>query len=67
MGRGNKTRFLRLVKIVFWSDSKKLKPRSTVMWNGNVRREGLKEECEKCEVIESIRVNGGEFIGMQIT
>ena len=34
------------------------------MWNGNEDEEGLKEESEKCEVIESIRVNGGEFVGM---
>ena len=34
------------------------------MWNGNEDEEGLKEVCEKCEVIENIRVNGGEFVGM---
>ena len=33
------------------------------MWNGNEDEEGLKEGCEKCEVIESIRVNGFEFVG----
>ena len=35
------------------------------MWNGNEDEEGLEEGIEKCEVIESIRVNGGEFVGMQ--
>ena len=37
------------------------------MWNENEDEEGLKEGCEKGEVIEGIRVDGGEFIGMQIT
>ena len=37
------------------------------MWNGNDDEEGLKEVCEKGEVIEGIRVNGGEFVGMQRT
>ena len=37
------------------------------MWNGNEDEEGLKEGFEKGEVIESIRVNGGENVGMQIT
>ena len=37
------------------------------MWNGNEDEEGLKEGFEKGEVIESIRVNGGELVGMQIT
>ena len=36
------------------------------MWNGNEDEEGLKEGFEKGEVIESISVNGGEFVGMQI-
>ena len=36
------------------------------MWNGNEDEEGLKEVFEKCEVIESIRVNGGEIVGIQI-
>ena len=38
-----------------------------VMWNGNEDEEGLKEECEKGEVIEGIRVNGGQVVGIQIT
>ena len=37
------------------------------MWNGNEDEEVLKEGFEKYEVIEGIRVNGGEFVGMQIT
>ena len=37
------------------------------MWNGNEDEEGLKERCEKGEVIESIRGNGGEFVGMKMT
>ena len=37
------------------------------MWNGNEDEEGLKEGFEKGEVIEGIRVNGGEFVGVQIT
>ena len=37
------------------------------MWNGNEDEEGLKEVFEKGEMIESTRVNGGEFVGMQIT
>ena len=37
------------------------------MWNGNENEEGLKEGFEKGEVIEGIRVNGGEFIGIQRT
>ena len=37
------------------------------MWNGNEDEKGLKKGSEKGEVIEGIRVNGGEFIGMQIT
>ena len=40
---------------------------SIVMWNGNEDEEGLKEGFEKGEVIEGIRVNGGEFVGIQIT
>ena len=36
-----------------------------MMWNGNEDEEGLKEGFEKCEVIESIRVNGGEFVEFQ--
>ena len=35
------------------------------MWNGNEDEEGLNEGFEKCEVIESIRMNGGEFVGIQ--
>ena len=37
------------------------------MWNGNEDEEGLKEGIEKGEVIESIRVNGGEFVVIQRT
>ena len=36
------------------------------MWNGNEDEEGLKEGFEKDEVIESIRVNGSEVVGIQI-
>ena len=37
------------------------------MWNGNEDEEGLKEGFEKGEVIEDIRGNGGQFVGIQIT
>ena len=37
------------------------------MWNGNDDEEELKEGFEKNEVIEGIRGNGGEFVGIQIT
>ena len=37
------------------------------MWNGNEDEEGLKERFEKGEVIEGIRGNGGQFVGIQIT
>ena len=37
------------------------------MWNGNEDEEELKEGFEKGEVIEGIRVNGGQFVGIQIT
>ena len=37
------------------------------MWNGNEDSEGLKEGFEKCEVIEGIRGNGDQIVGMQIT
>ena len=37
------------------------------MWNGNEDEEGLKEGFEIEEFIEGIRVNGGEFVGIQIT
>ena len=37
------------------------------MWNGNEDEEGLKESFEKGEVIEGIRGNGVEFVGIQIT
>ncbi len=40
--------------------------RYIMMWNGNEDEEGLKEVFEKGEVIEGIRVNGGEFVGIQI-
>ena len=43
------------------------KPRFIVTWNGNEDKEGLKEGFEKCEVIEDIRRNGGEIVGIQIT
>ena len=36
VGRGNETRFLRLVKVVFWSDCIEFDWRLIVMWNGNV-------------------------------
>ena len=65
--RGNETRFLRLVKVDWWSDSNEFSWRFIVVWNGNEDEEGLKEGFEKDEVIEGIRVNGGEFVGMQIT
>ena len=35
------------------------------MWNGNEDEEGLKEGFEKGEVIEGIRGNGGEGVGIQ--
>ena len=34
------------------------------MWNENENEEGLKEGFEKDEVIEGIRWNGGEFVGI---
>ena len=34
------------------------------MWNGNEDEEGLKERFEKWEVIENIRGNGGEIVGI---
>ena len=37
------------------------------MWNGNEDEEGFKEGVEKGEVIEGIRVNGSQFVVMQIT
>ena len=37
------------------------------MWNGNEDGEGLEEGFETCEVIEGMRVNGVEFVGIQIT
>ena len=36
------------------------------MWNGNDDEERLEEVFEKGEVIESIRGNGSEFVGIQI-
>ena len=36
------------------------------MWNGNEDEEGLKKGIEKGEVIEGVRVNGIQFVGMQI-
>ena len=35
------------------------------MWNGNEDEEGLKEDFEKGEVIEVIRGNRGQFVGIQ--
>ena len=37
------------------------------MWNGNEDEEGLKEGLKKGEVIEGIKMNGGQFVGIQIT
>ena len=37
------------------------------MCNVNEDEEGLKEGVEKGEVIEGIRVNGDQFVGIQIT
>ena len=37
------------------------------MWNGNVDEGRLKEGFEKGEVIEGIKGNGSEFVGIQIT
>ena len=37
------------------------------MWNGNEDEEGLKEVFEKGKMTEGIRVNGGQFVGIQIT
>ena len=37
------------------------------MWDGNEDSEGLKEVVEKGEVIEGIRRNGGQIVGMQRT
>ena len=37
------------------------------MWNGNDDEEGLEESFEKGEMIEGIRGNEGEFVGIQIT
>ena len=67
VGRGNETRFLRLVKVVWLSDFNEFDWRSIVMWNGNEDKKGLKEVFEKGEVIEGIRVNGGQFVGIQPT
>ena len=49
------------------SDSNEIELRSIVMYNGNEDEEGLKEGCEKGEVIEDIRGNGGQLVGIQIT
>ena len=35
------------------------------MWNGNGDEERLNEGFENGEVIEGIRGNGGEFVGMK--
>ena len=37
------------------------------MWNGNGDEEELRKGFEKGEVIEGIRGNGGELIGIQRT
>ena len=37
------------------------------MWNGNEDEKGLNERFQECEVIEDIRGNEGEFVGIQIT
>ena len=37
------------------------------MWNGNEDDEELKEVFEKGEVIEGIRGDGGQFVGIQFT
>ena len=37
------------------------------MWNGNEDEEGLKEGFEKGEVIEDIRGNGCQIVGIQRT
>ena len=37
------------------------------MWNGNEDEEELKEPLEKGEVIEGIRGNGSQIVGVQIT
>ena len=37
------------------------------MWNENEDEKGLKEGFEEGEIIEGIRVNGGQIVGMQIT
>ena len=37
------------------------------MRNENEDEQRLKKRFEKGEVIEGIRVNGGEFVGIQIT
>ena len=37
------------------------------MWNGNEDSEGLKEGFEKGEVIEGIRGNGSQIVGIQMT
>ena len=67
VGRGNEARFLRLVNVVLLSDSNEFELRSIVMWNGNEDEEGLKEGFEKDEMIEGIRGNGGQFVGIQMT
>ena len=64
VGRGNDSRFLRLVKVDLWSDSNEFEPRCIVMRNGNEDEEGLKEDFEKGEIIEGIRGNGSEFVGI---
>ena len=67
VGRVNVSRFLRVVKVVLLSDSNEFESRIIVMWNGNKDEEGSKEGIEKGKVIEGIRVNEGQFVGMQKT
>ena len=54
------------MKVDLWSDSNEFDWRSIVMWNENEDEEGLKKVFEKGEVIEGIRGNGSEFVGIQI-
>ena len=49
------------------SDCNEFEWRSIVMWSGNEDEEGLKEGFENGEAIKGIRVNGGQFVGIQIT
>ena len=55
------------MKVDLWSDLNEFPSRSIVLWSRNEDEEGLKEEYEKGEVIEGIRRNGGELVGIQRT